>query len=100
MARKALHRVTDPAVWKTLLAPVRAEIIETMRMLGPCGIADVARQLDRPADSLYRHFEKLVATGVVIEKGTRPTGRRKERVYDLLADDFGADFATEIAGGG
>lgn len=94
MARKALHRVTDPAVWKTLLAPVRAEIIETMRMLGPCGIADVARQLDRPADSLYRHFEKLVATGVVIEKGTRPTGRRKERVYDLLADDFRADFAT------
>jgi hypothetical protein len=94
MARKAFHRVTDPAVWKTLIAPVRAEIIETMRMLGPCGIADVARQLDRPADSLYRHFEKLVATGIVIETGTRPTGRRKERVYDLIADDFGAHFAT------
>jgi hypothetical protein len=52
----------------------------------------VARQLDRPADSLYRHFEKIVATGVVVETGTRPTGKRIERVYDLIADDLGARF--------
>lgn len=74
MPRKPVHVITAPAVWKTLIAPVRAEILETLRMLGPCGIADVARQLDRPADSLYRHFEKLVATGVVVETGTRSTG--------------------------
>lgn len=94
MARKPIHYVTDPAVWKVLIAPVRAEIMETLRMLAPCGIADVARQLDRPADSLYRHFEKLIATGVVVEKGTRPAGRRTERVYDLVADDFGGRFAS------
>ncbi len=93
MPRKPVHFVTDPAVWKTLVAPVRAEILETLRMLGPCAIADVARQLDRPADSLYRHFEKLVATGVVVATGTRPAGRRTERVYDLVADDLGARFA-------
>lgn len=92
MARKPIHHVTDPAVWELLIAPVRAEIIETLRMLGPCGIADVARQLDRPADSLYRHFEKIVATGVVVETGSRPTGRRTERVYDLVADDLGTRF--------
>lgn len=92
MPRKPIHHVTDPAVWKTLIAPVRAEILETLRMLGPCGIADVARQIDRPADSLYRHFEKIVATGVVIETGTRPTGRRTERVYDIVADDLAARF--------
>lgn len=92
MARKPVHLVTDPAVWKTLFAPVRAEILETLRMLGPCGIADVARQLDRPADALYRHVEKLVATGIVVEIGSRPTGRRTERVYDLVADDLGARF--------
>lgn len=92
MPRKPVHFITAPAVWKTLIAPVRAEILETLRMLGPCGIAEVARQLDRPADSLYRHFEKLVATGVVIETGTRPTGKRTERVYDLIADDLGARF--------
>jgi len=92
MARKPVHHVSDPVVWKVLFAPVRAEIIETMRMLAPCGIADVARHLDRPADSLYRHFEKLVATGIVFEAGTRSTGRRSERLYDLIADDVGARF--------
>ena len=92
MARPPVHFITDPTVWKTLIAPVRAEILETLRMLGPCGIAEVARQLDRPADSLYRHFEQLVATGVVVEAGTRSTGRRVERVYDLIADDLGARF--------
>ena len=92
MRRKAIHIVTDPVVWKTLLAPVRAEILETLRMLGPCAIADVACQLDRPADSLYKHFEKLVATGMVVEAGSRPSGRRHERLYDLIADDLGARF--------
>jgi DNA-binding transcriptional ArsR family regulator len=92
MARKSILEVTDPAVWKVMIAPVRAEILETLRMLAPCGIADVARQLDRPADSLYRHFEKLVATGVVVEKGSRCVGRRTERVYDLIADDFTGRF--------
>ena len=97
MPRKPVHHVTDPAVWKTLLAPVRAEILETLRMLGPCGIADVARQLDRPADSLYRHFEKIIATGVVVETGTRRAGRRTERIYDMIADDLAPRFGK--AGG-
>jgi hypothetical protein len=47
MPRKALHHVTDPAVWQTLVAPVRLEILEALRMLAPCGIAAVAQQLDR-----------------------------------------------------
>ena len=92
MRRKPVHYVTDPAVWKTLLGPVRAEILETLRMLGPCGIADVARQLDRPADSLYRHFEKIIATGIVVETGTRRAGRRTERIYDMIADDVAPRF--------
>lgn len=92
MARKPVHHVTDPAVWKILVAPVRAEILETLRMLGPCAIADVACHLDRPADSLYRHFEKIVATGVIVEAGSRISGRRHERLYDLIADDIGARF--------
>lgn len=94
MPRKPLHVVTSPKAWKVLIAPVRAEIIETLRMLGPCGIADVARQLDRPADSLYKHFEKLVAAGVVVERGTRPAGRRTERVYDMVADDITPRFGN------
>jgi DNA-binding transcriptional ArsR family regulator len=95
MPRKALHHVTDPAVWQTLLAPVRMEILETLRMLAPCGIAAVARQLDRPADALYRHFAKLVETGIVIKTEVRHTGRRPEQLYDLIADDITCRFARK-----
>lgn len=93
MPRKPLHYVTDPAVWQVLVAPVRLEILETLRMLAPCGIAAVAKHLDRPADSLYRHFAKLVKTGIVIETKIRHTGRRPEQIYDLLADDITCRFS-------
>jgi len=94
MPRPPVHLIADPSVWEVLLAPARAEILETLRMIGPCAIADVASQLDRPADSLYKHFEKLVATGVVVEAGSRPSGRRYERLYDVVADDFSARFGS------
>lgn len=95
MPRKPLHHVTDPAVWQTLCAPVRMEILETLRMLAPCGIAAVARQLDRPADSLYRHVAKLVETGIVIKTEVRHTGRRPEQLYDLVADDITCRFSRK-----
>jgi DNA-binding transcriptional ArsR family regulator len=95
MPRKALHHVTDPAIWQTLVAPVRLEILEALRMLAPCGIAAVAQQLDRPADSLYRHFAKLVKTGIVLKTATRHTGRRSEQIYDLVADDVTCRFTRK-----
>ena len=95
MPRKALHHVTDPAVWQTLVAPVRMEILEALRMLAPCGIAAVAQQLDRPADSLYRHFAKLVKTGIVLKTEIRHTGRRSEQIYDLVADDITCRFTRK-----
>lgn len=95
MLRKPLHHVTDPAVWQVLVAPVRLEILETLRMLAPCGIAAVAHHLDRPADSLYRHFAKLVKTGIVIETEIRHTGRRPEQIYDLVADDITCRFSRD-----
>lgn len=71
------------------MAPARTEIVEAMRMTAPCAIADIAEILDRPADTLYRHMDKLVRAGLVVEVGRRRRGRRMERLFDLVADDFG-----------
>jgi predicted transcriptional regulator len=95
MPRKPLHHVTDPATWRTLCAPVRLEIVETLRLLAPCGIAAVAEHLDRPADTLYRHFRKLVETGVVLKTEIRQTGHRPEQIYDLIADDITCRFSRK-----
>ena len=93
MPRPAVLTLSSPRAWSLILAPVRFEMIEAMRMCAPCAIAQVAEILDRPADSLYRHMDKLVAAGVVKRVGVRRSGRRTEQVYDLVADDISPSFA-------
>ena len=92
MPRPAVLTLSSPRAWSLILAPVRFEMLEAMRLCAPCAIAQVADILDRPADSLYRHMDKLVASGVVKRVGTRRSGRRTEQVYDLVADDIKPSF--------
>ena len=99
MTRPAVLKVRSPAAWATLNAPVRCEVSEAFRCIGPCGIADVALLLDRPADSLYRHVKALVKAGFVVTTGSRKVGRRSERLYDVVADDFAPDFGRPLAAG-
>ena len=84
--------MASPKDWTVLVAPVRLEIIEAMRMIARCSVADIASALDRPADTLYRHVEQLVEAGAVVEIGPRRRGKRFEKVYDLVADDFRIGF--------
>jgi DNA-binding transcriptional ArsR family regulator len=63
-----------------------------MRIAAPCSIAEIAEILDRPADTLYRHVEKLVRAGIVLQSGVRRRGRRFEQLFDLVADDFRFGF--------
>jgi DNA-binding transcriptional ArsR family regulator len=88
MPRPPVHFITTPKAWAVYIAPVRLEIVETMRMVAPCSIAELATATDRPADTLYRHIEKLRKVGVVVEAGVRRSGRRFEQVFDLAGDDF------------
>jgi len=92
MPRPSIHHLANPKAWSVIVAPVRLEIVESMRIIAPCSIAEIAESLDRPADTLYRHIEKLKRAGVVVDAGTRRAGRRVEQVYDLVADDFRVGF--------
>jgi DNA-binding transcriptional ArsR family regulator len=84
--------VTSPAAWSVLMSPVRVEVAEALRLAGPCSIADIARTLDRPADTLYRHVEALRRAGFVREAGLRKGARNIERLFDVTADDFAPAF--------
>lgn len=92
MSRLKTMAVMTPKAWVTLTAPVRLEMLEALRMLGPCAIADIATMLDRPADALYRHMDKLVRLGVVRELEQRKAGRRLERTYDVVAEHLHPGF--------
>jgi hypothetical protein len=88
MDRPARLRIATVKAWESILSPVRREIVESMQELGPCSIADVARATGRPADGLYRHVRILVASGFLVEAGTRAGRRNPERLYDAAANDF------------
>ncbi|MDI9411749.1 MAG: helix-turn-helix domain-containing protein, partial [Bacteroidia bacterium] len=92
MSRLKTMAVTSPKAWVTMTAPVRLEMLEALRLLGPCAIADIATMLDRPADALYRHMDKLVRLGAVRELEQRKVGRRLERTYDVVADHIHPGF--------
>lgn len=84
--------VERPAQWAALRSPVRVEIVEFFRLLGPCSIADLAKRMDRPADSLYYHVRALAAQGFLTQTGWRRAGRRAEAVYDLTAPRLRVDY--------
>ena len=71
---------------RMLLAfPLRVEMIEQIRNLGPVSIAQLARQMDRSPNSLYYHVRALAKAGVLVVRGSRRGVRRSEAVYDLAA---------------
>jgi predicted transcriptional regulator len=92
MPRRSIHVIARTKDWATMMSPVRFEIVEAMRGIAPCSVVDVARALDRPADTLYPHLRKLARIGVVVEAGQRAGRTRPGKVYDLVADDFRPSF--------
>ena len=97
MPRRPLHAVSSPESWSLLVAPVRAEVVEAIRLLGPCSVAEIAAAIDRPADAIYKHLEPLEKAGFIVEAGFRKTGRNAERLVDVVAEDFVVDFRGRSA---
>jgi DNA-binding transcriptional ArsR family regulator len=91
--------VNSPELWELLVAPVRSEVGEALRLFGPCSVAEVAAALDRPADTLYRHIEALREAGFVRETGFRKNGRHTEQLFDVVADDFVVEFKDNAGKG-
>lgn len=59
-----------------------------MRSAAPCSVAQLAQQMDRPADGLYHHLRKLLAAGLLREVEQRQGRKQVERVYDLSFDEL------------
>lgn len=92
MSRPAVHPVRSPSDWRVLVSPVRQEIAEAIRLLGPCSIGEIAQAIDRPADTLYKHVVLLQKAGFVVAAGFRKGERNVEQLIDVVADDFAIDF--------
>lgn len=84
--------IRRPAQWNALLAPVRVELIEFLKLIGPSSVAQLARHMGRAPRSLYYHVGRLMAAGVVEVAGYRRGRRVPETVYRLVAPRFEFDY--------
>lgn len=64
-----------------LASPIRGEIFEAVIAAGEASIAEIAALLDRPAASLYYHFEKLTQVGLLIAAGERLANTQMETLF-------------------
>lgn len=94
MKRAKVLWVRDPVQWRVVLSPVRSEILQALRCLGPSSVGELGEMVDRPADTLYRHLEILERAGFVRSCGLRVRGRHRERLYDNVAEDFALDLES------
>lgn len=88
-ARSAAH-------FDALASPVRDQIVQVLVHLAPwrpdrpepagVSVAEVAQELGRKPASLYRHFDDLLAVGLIRETGVRPSGGRDARTFSAIGE--------------
>ena len=83
--RRRLFRIRASAQIEALRTPARQEIVDSLAVIGPCSIAELASELGRAADSLYYHVTRLEEVGLVVRRGTAGEGVRERALYDVPA---------------
>jgi len=90
MPPEKIHHIRGRAL-RSLAYPARMELLEALMSEQPATVEDLGRYLDREPKSLYHHLRPLVADGLVVEAGERPTTKRPATLYRLPADRLELD---------
>ncbi len=77
--------IHDPRVLRAIAHPVRNRILGELSAGGPMRAADVARELDIPANQASFHLRQLAKYGLVEEAPDEARDRR-DRVWRLVAE--------------
>lgn len=72
--------VSDPRVLRALAHPVRGRILDQLEASGPVRAADVARELDIPANQASFHLRQLAKYGLV-EEAPEEARDKRDRVW-------------------
>ena len=100
-AQRETQPVHDPRVIRAIAHPVRNRILHELSAGGPMRAADVARELDIPANQASFHLRQLAKYGLV-EEDPGAARDKRDRVWKLAAArGISADLgALEDAPGG
>jgi DNA-binding transcriptional ArsR family regulator len=73
--------ILDRAQILCLASSRRQEMVDRLAATGPMSVRELAAALGVRPSALYHHMEKLTATGLAREAGTRTVNRRAETLY-------------------
>lgn len=88
-------QMTSPML-KAMAHPLRRRIMQLMRHDRPMRAADLARQLDVPANSVSFHLRTLAEAGMIVEAPEHARDRR-DRVWVAAGDGFGVPRPGALA---
>jgi predicted transcriptional regulator len=75
-----------------LVSGVRQEIVDVLSQMASPSVAELARALGRPADTIYYHLRTLQRAGLVVCAGVRNHGRRQEQLFRTVSPDLRLDY--------
>jgi len=77
--------LSDPRVLRAIAHPVRTRILDELYASGPARAADIAREMDIPANQASFHLRQLAKYGLV-EEAPEEARDRRDRVWRATAD--------------
>src|SRR4029079_11092684 len=84
--RPESHEASDPRQLEAVANPRRQEMLARLAASGPLSIRELAEQVGARPTALYHHLERLMAVGLVVEAGVRERNRRREQLYEPVAE--------------
>ncbi len=85
MSPEASYRTHDPRVLRAIAHPVRVRILHELNAAGPSRAADLAADLDIPANQASFHLRQLAKYGLVVEAPEEARDRR-DRVWKVVSE--------------
>lgn len=70
---------------EAMVSARRHDIVDRLAASGPMSIKELAMQFGAQPSSLYHHMAILLEAGLVIEAGSRMSGKRRELLYNTPA---------------
>jgi predicted ArsR family transcriptional regulator len=82
---EASYKTHDPRVLRAIAHPVRVRILHELNAAGPSRAADLAADLDIPANQASFHLRQLAKYGLVVEAPEEARDRR-DRVWKVVSE--------------
>jgi len=91
-------RIEDSSVLAALYDPLRFRLFRLLET--PLSVAELAAEVDRPANRLYYHVRRLMDCGLVKQVDARTSGRRTERIFGRAASRIRYSGDLDVYTGG